>query len=302
MGTAKLNIWTRNVNCEPLLNVWRSDYVIQLCSGSYLVDVFPEILDQLKKRYSNPGKVVDVSSWPLADQGTKTLELTIAGGTMQSHTFSAGTQSLMQVYNQIKSVFTNCEITIENGHLKIVTDKYGPQGTIVTGGTCDIVWGPVENGDGYEITSQTYQGAKRITVFPPAGEYVNHLEADIPPGCYKIWTRVCHGNNEETSVVMVNVKCGDEGCVNLLLPQLKTCAAYVMHPLMDKIVYEQHLADDDQRLVAFRAVMYGAQIAKAEVLNQLNYRLAEAVAKADTELQNRINAVLTLANQLPECI
>ena len=303
MGTSKLNIWLRNASCDLLTSVWRTDLVVQACGGTYLVDTFPEILEQLLAKYSARGVVRDITSWPLeTDQTGRTLEITIGSGSMQSVTFTAPAQSLAEIYEQVVGQFTDCSITPDDDHLKIVTDAYGPNATIVLGGTCDIDWGPIVDGSGYEINSHYYQGAKRIMLMPPAGEYVNHIEMDVPPGCYKVWTRVCHGNNEETSTVMVGIRCGEEACVNLLLSTVKTCSAGVLHPLMDKIVYEQALADDEQRLGAFRGVMFGAQLGKQEVLNQLNYRVLEAQAKQDTELEARINAVMALAQQLPECI
>lgn len=304
MGTSRLNIWFRGANCDLLTNVWRTDLVIQACTGTYLVNIYP-LVDQLRKRYSTQGKVVDISDWPLTtDQADKKLELIIGGGATQSVTFTTPAQTLEEIFGQLDGKFTGCKILAEDRHLKVVTDAYGPSATIEIGsGTdCDIAWDLVKNGSGWTVDSHYYQGAQRIKIVPPSGEYVNHVDVDVPPGCYKIWTRVCHGNNEETSLQMVNPKCGDEVCVNLLLPTLRTCSAGVLHPLMDEIVYKQALADDEQRIAVFRGVMFGAQVAKQEVINQLDYRLLEAQEKQDSELEARVNAVIALANQLPECV
>lgn len=305
MGTSRLNIWFRNSMCELLNDVWRTDLVIQMCSGNYLLDKFP-IVDQLKKRYSKPATVVDIMDWPLmADQDGKKLELTIdtesGSGTMQSVTFATPAQSLPDIFNQLRGQFTDCEIVIEDGHLKVVTTESGHKSNITVGGDCDIKWAPVVSGTGWLIGSHYYQEANRIKIVPAPGEHVNHVECDVPPGCYKIWTRVCHGKNEETSVQMVNVRCGEEACVNLLLPTVKTCSQYVMHPLMDKIVNEQLLGGIDNHIIAFRALMAGGELGKQQVLDQLDQRLLEAQEKEDTVLEGRVNAVIAVANQLPAC-
>ncbi len=299
MGTAKLNIWLRNVNCEPLVDVWRTDLVIQLCSGSYLVNVWPEIVDQLKRRYATPAWAESMQPFPSLDQGGKTVVLTL-NGVAQTLTFTAPVLTLDEAYAQMAACFTGCTITRADGRLRIEGAGRGPTETITVGGTADIDW-ITGNGGGYRILSHFYQGAQRIMLMPPAGQRVNHIEAEIPPGCYKIWTRVCHGANEETSLQMVAVRCGEEACVNLLLPTVKTCAAGVLFPAIDHILYNGALQDQEQRLVALRAFQYVAQLAKADVVNMAEYRYQEAVEKGDTALQARAAAVQALAALLPEC-
>lgn len=302
MGTAHANIWIRNVNCDLLTDVWRTDLVIRACTGSYLVNIFPEILDQLKKRYAKPASVTDITVYSsLTDQGGKTLGLQIGTAPVQNLVFTAPAVTVEQICAQMQAFFTDVNIKIVDGHIVIETKDRGPSATIAISGDCELVWGPIVQGSGYVIKTHYYQGDQRIMLMPPSGEHINHIEVDIPPGCYKVWTRVCHGANEETSIQMINVRCGEEVCVNLLLPQVKTCSAQVLHPAMDKIVYEQALADIDERLVAFRGLMYVAQIGKQDVLNQLAYRREEAVDKDDPELIARVDAVINLAQLLPDC-
>ncbi|MFZ2071258.1 MAG: hypothetical protein WAV32_06655, partial [Halobacteriota archaeon] len=75
-----------------------------------------------------------------------------------------------------------------------------------------------------DVKVQDYKGHRRIMLQPGGGEKFNHIEVDVPPGCYVVWTRVCYGKNEETNKVMVIVDCGEEVCVNLLLDDVETCA------------------------------------------------------------------------------
>jgi len=302
MGTAHANIWLRNANCELLPNVWRTDLVIQGCPGSYLVDLFPEVIDQLKERYSTSASMICTTDFPLGtDQAGKTLGLTFGSGSVQNLAFSAPAMKLEEIVGQMKAFFKDCEIAVIDGSIVVKTTEHGPGVSITVSGDSDLTWSTVKDGEGYKIVSHFYQNAKRIMLMPPSGENINHIEVDIPPGCYRVWTRVCHGNNEETSIQMINPRCGEEVCVNLLLPTIETCSAHLVHPLMDHIVVNQKFDNDANRVMIFRGLIYGAQLAKQVVLDQLAYRLEEAEDKNDTDLQARVNAVIALANQLPDC-
>lgn len=301
MGTARLNIWLRNSECQLLTSCWRTDLVIQTCSNTPIKDSYPEIIDQLKMRYSQPGYVQCISDFPLmVNQSGKTLAITVGSSTTETLTF-ASAMTLVECYAQIKAFFKNVDVSLFGNTITLTTIDRGPGATIMIGGDCDLVWGPIVNGSGYTITSHYYQNAWRLMLYPGGGKTLNHIIADIPPGCYKVWTRVCHGNNEETSMVMANAKCDDHLCVNLLLPVVKTCSAQLLHPMMDQIVHQQFLLDDAERLLPFRALMWAAGIGREDVIAQLDYRIQEAQDKGDTELEARIIAVKNLALLLPAC-
>lgn len=54
------------------------------------------------------------------------------------------------------------------------------------------------------------------------GTYIpdGHAEAEIPPGCYIVVAGMyTSGRNIYTDKTMVIVRCGDEACVNLILPE-----------------------------------------------------------------------------------
>ena len=83
----------------------------------------------------------------------------------------------------------------------------------------------------YDVSKNpAYEGETRIKFFPPVGKYINHIEVDIPPGCYVVWTRVCYIQNEETQKVMVIVNCEGEACVNLLLDKTEKCVKEMLYP------------------------------------------------------------------------
>jgi hypothetical protein len=302
MGTTRLNIWIRNAECNLIETCWRTDLVVQACTGKYLVDSYPEIIDQLQLRYGTPAHVKCTTGFPLGtDQSGRTVSFQVGTAAAETLTFSAPAMTLAQIYAQMAAFFTNVVVDIDDGVLCVTSRAAGPDAQLTVGGDCDLTWGPVRQGAGWKILKHYYQGAWRIMLYPGGSKTLNHIEMDVPPGCYRLWTRVCHGNNEETSVVMVNARCAEHHCVNLLLPTVKTCAAHLIHPLMDRVVFEQFLVDDAERVLPFRALMWGAGLGKAEVQAQLAYRYQEAVEKGDAALQDRIAAVQALAQLLPEC-
>lgn len=64
----------------------------------------------------------------------------------------------------------------------------------------------------------------------PFTQSINHIQLDVPPGCYKIKARVCFKRNEETSEHLSIVSCGAHDCVHLLVPEVMTCGKDIVHP------------------------------------------------------------------------
>lgn len=305
MGTGSMNIWLRNSNCDLLTGCWRTDLVVQSCgSNAYLIDTFPEIIDQLKNRYAYPATAKTDNVFPLStDQSGNTITIQVGTEAAQNHVFTSPAISIEEIYMQLRDNFTNCKFKISESEDNILVESLdrGPQATLSFSGDSDLVFNMITPGSGYTIKKHFYQSAWRIMLLPGNNKTLNHIEMDVPPGCYRVWTRVCHGENEETSVSRVGICCDSHVCVDLMLPALKTCAAHIIHPLMDKVVNEQLLMDDAERLLPFRAVMEVAGLNKQAVINQLDYRIEEAQDKGDTELEARINAVKNLAQLLNDC-
>jgi len=302
MGTGHVNIWLRNAICDVIPDCWRTDLVIQGCNGNYLVNTWPKIIDQLKKRYSTPATVADVDSWPLiTDQGGKTLTLNYGTSSEESVIFASPATSQSEIFDQMANQLTKYEVKMVDNRIRIYTLERGPGASITISGDANVAWGAPQAGGGWKVLSHFYQNAQRIMLMPPNGEFIDDIHVDIPPGCYKIWTRVCHGANEETSVNCVYVGCGGESCVCLMLPAVKTCSGQVLFPLMKQLVKEQALNGDDDRLAVMRGIMYAAHLGKNAVIVALDQQIAEAQEKGDTELEADIQALKTLAQQLPEC-
>ena len=144
-----------------------------------------------------------------------------------------------------------------------------------------------------------YHGETRIRLKPPAGEHINHIEVDVPPGCYIVWTRVCHGRNEETNKVMVIVSCGDEACVNLLLDSVATCSNEVLHPLLVRGV---ELGIPRQQLrAAADVVMAVAEKPQRELVAELRQRAAEIEGRDEPALRKAIERIMDIVREKPAC-
>ena len=83
---------------------------------------------------------------------------------------------------------------------------------------------------GYMIKKGMRAGEKVISVIQPDfEEAIKHLEVDVPPGSYVVRAWVCYGNLW-TERVMVIVNCGDDACVNLIVPKAEHCIRMVLIP------------------------------------------------------------------------
>ncbi len=142
-----------------------------------------------------------------------------------------------------------------------------------------------------------YHGETRIRLRPPHGQYINHIELDVPPGCYVVWTRVCHGHNEETNKFLAIADCGDHVCVNLLLNSVETCGNHFIHPFLVQAV--QLNLQREQLIFAADAVMRVAKKPKKELHAELNARLEEIADRQDPVLERAIGIALEVIRDVP---
>lgn len=313
MGLAKLNIQIEDLDCKPLQGCWRTDLVIQLCGpgGAFLVDVWPDIVPQLKLRYSAPASVIEVSDWAtITDLGGQTISITTVdtAGASTPHTINlvSPATSPEQVAAQLQG-YSDFAADVVDGHVHLETVDRGWSVSMTVGGTAALIWGyptgsPVTvNGSGYKILGHYYQGAKRVMLQPAPGGRINHIEVDVPAGGYKIWTRCCFGNNEETHMRKVCVRCDEHACVPLMLPAVKLCSGAILHPLMREVVKQEFLLNDDERLAVMRAVAWQANVGKEQILADLAYQRVEAEEEGRGDLVALIDNVILLADKLPQC-
>ena len=134
------------------------------------------------------------------------------------------------------------------------------------------------------VQVRDYEEYKRINLKPGNNEKFNHIEVDVPPGCYVVWTRVCYGKNEETNKVMVIVDCGEEVCVNLLLNDVETCANEVLYPYAVRAL-DMRLPEKEVG-IAIKSLMKVGEIPKKGFIRELEQRLEELEeAKEEKEAQ-----------------
>jgi len=148
-----------------------------------------------------------------------------------------------------------------------------------------------------EVPDGLYLGERRIKLVPGGGKRFWHVEVDVPPGCYVVWTRVCHCRNEETNKVMVIVRCGEEACVNLLLNTVERCSEEVLHPLLRRGV-EMGLPRGDLKMAA-GVIMAVAGKPRKELLVELDQRLREAEERKDPGLQKVIGKIKEIVKDVP---
>jgi hypothetical protein len=152
--------------------------------------------------------------------------------------------------------------------------------------------------DYQEVQAHDYAGERRIKLWPGGGGRVYHVEVDVPPGCYVVWTRVCYRKNEETNKVMAIVGCGGEACVNLLLDSVETCSNELLHPLLERAL-ELRLPKGDLQ-IAGAVLMAVAEKPRKEVLAELGQRLDEVEGKRDPALQKAISTIMEIVKGMPE--
>lgn len=152
--------------------------------------------------------------------------------------------------------------------------------------------------DYQEVSVHDYKTERRVKLYPGGGGRVYHIEVDVPPGCYVVWTRICHRGNEETNKVMVIVGCGGEACVNLLLNAIETCSDELLHPLLARGV-EMGLPRGDLQ-VAAGVLMAVAEKPKRQVLAELGQRLEEAKEAEDPGLQKAIGKIRGIVKAIPD--
>jgi hypothetical protein len=150
------------------------------------------------------------------------------------------------------------------------------------------------------VEKHDYMGETRIMLSPDGtrrGRSIYHIEVDVPPGCYIVWTRICYRRNEETNKVMVIVGCGDHACVNLLLDAVETCSNELFHPFLEHAV-GLRLPKRELQIVA-KAFMAVMEKPKKEVIRELDQRLQDVEGMKDPGLQKAISAVMEIVKAMP---
>lgn len=303
MGTTHLNVRVRDSLCKLIKTGWMVDLAVLTCDGTPLYELDDSLLPALKKKYCQPATVRDfTAAFPLTDQGGRTLEVTVSG-VLQTMTFTTGTTKLGEIFDQIRArVFTGVTVDVVDGHLVLETDERGPGVTLSVSGDCDLDWGPVTQGSGYEIYTHYYHDAYRIRFRPTDGSTINHVELDVPNGCYKIFARVCFGDNEDTSVVFADIEgCGKCRTIDLMLPKVMKCSKDILYPAMHQIVRQGIDPVLDNRVVVMGALAKLGNLGRDVILAELAARRVDAELLNRADLVAELDDIIEVANALPQC-
>lgn len=109
---------------------------------------------------------------------------------------------------------------------------------------------------------------ERVKLVPdiPVGEA--HVEVEVPPGCYVVQGHVCeHGTNDYTDKAIVIAGCNQELCVNLIVPQIRTCAVRDLHPIVRE-ARRLGLPEVDTRITA-RTILAVGRISRHEMIGNM---------------------------------
>jgi hypothetical protein len=97
--------------------------------------------------------ITDTTTYPVADQDTKNITITITGGeydgVVQTITFAGATTTALRVAEEINDQVLGCTATLDGGQVKLVTDGAGSGFDIAVGvGTSGLTWGSSTAGTG----------------------------------------------------------------------------------------------------------------------------------------------------------
>lgn len=112
-----------------------------------------------------PATVTDTTSYPVADQDTKTEKVTIAGYAEQTVLFEGVHTSAAHIAASMNDQLVGCSVAESGGQVKITTDKKGDVQTVAIGvGTTALTWDtPVAgSGDVADIDAVTSAEVKSV--------------------------------------------------------------------------------------------------------------------------------------------
>jgi hypothetical protein len=136
----------------------------ELAAGDYLDISVDQDPDDQAVFDAAAGYIESNDTWPVSDQDTKTLLLTVDGGTQQSMTFSGSTTTIANVVDQINQNMTGVSAFENSGEVRIASDKQGTDSTIVLAGDNTITWASPVDGTGDVADISAVTAAEAIAV------------------------------------------------------------------------------------------------------------------------------------------
>jgi hypothetical protein len=129
---------------------------------------------------------------------------------------------------------------------------------------------------------------------PDYVQEIKHVEVDVPPGCYIVRAWVCWGNLW-TDRSMAIVKCGDDACVNLIVPRADNCIRNVLIPFGVEAL-EMKLMEDEVQIALNMLIATGKM--RVDILRNEITSLAEELKESKAEDASRYIKALEYIEQL----
>lgn len=104
------------------------------------------------------------------------------------------------------------------------------------------------------------------------GNLINHIEVEVPPGCYMVRAWVCSGNLWSDRAMAI-VDCGGEECVNLIVAPREGCIRGVIIPVGLE-AYDMKL-DPERVRIATEVLMTTGRIQKEALRQELTDLISE---------------------------
>lgn len=117
---------------------------------------------------------------------------------------------------------------------------------------------------GYDVRRGARDNETTINI---RNKQIKHIEVDVPPGCYIVRAWVC-SDNLWSDRVMVIVGCGQEGCVNLIVPPREGCIRDVVLPL-GRAILNMRLQPEKAR-AAFEVLLAAGHIPREAILKEIS--------------------------------
>lgn len=124
----------------------------------------------------------------------------------------------------------------------------------------------------YPDCNVSYETDRIIIGTASSNKIINHIQLNVPPGCYIVHADVCHQKNDETDKMMVVVNCGDEVCVNLILKDVESCINGVIGPFV-RVAVENRLPRQDVQ-VAVDMLRTAGRVPVTEIERAFEEKLA----------------------------
>jgi hypothetical protein len=129
-----------------------------------------------------------------------------------------------------------------------------------------------------------------------------HVRVEVPPGCYKVKGHVCEHRldlNEATDTAIAIVQCGQEQCVDLICPTIKTCVTNGIHPIVRAALTIPGITREDIRITT-RTLLAAAKLSAKEVAQEIEIKrdVVKDLKDAQKEVIPAYTATLEMLSNL----